>query len=304
MKTNLLIVIGIVTTIAAVSIFLAFYQEIQLTTGIIMAADCRYDEIKHNDGCKKLEIPQHIGSWSYGVDSIISYCEDMPTTNSGFGLERCIPIEFLDVDELITRIQNNDTEPLSWPSSVMLSWCAERFDKNKHEYQQNFDSYDTPDYKQDEPPLLSSKLHNDEDFIDKGCSKFIDQWAYLTEENDYTWHSIDWHQFNQYHYERKTYPESETKQRCAELFDQIMTSAQQSELRYELTETDEFRELRCASMVGKWEDLTKHNVWNIGISWKDIAANEEPEPMCDPGPVLGDGWCYKNGQRVEFENEN
>jgi hypothetical protein len=304
MKTRLLIVIVLIISVATGLILIANSQEIMLATKVISYADCKLHEIRHNDQCISLDVPEHIGRLNYGTDSIISYCEDIPTPpNTGFGLERCIPIEFLDVDELIDRVKTNNTEPLTWPSSLMHSWCAQRFDQLKAEYLENFDGCDTTDCNQKEPALLSSAFHNDEEFIEKRCSTFIEDWAYKTEDNDYTWNSVYWDDFNQYHYERKTYPESEVMKRCADLFDQIMISAKDSNLQYELTDTDEFRELRCASNWWNWDDLTEHNLSNIGIVWKDIASNEEPESVCDPGPVLGDGWCYKNGVRVDLMQE-
>ena len=274
MKHRLLIIIGIVATLAIGSVSLLYYQEIQLATGIIASTDCRYDEIKHNDTCLKLEIPQHIGSWSYGIDSIVSYCEEVSTpSNAGFGLERCIPIQFVDVDELITRIQNNDIEPLSWPSSVMLLWCAERFDSTKHDFLENYDGCDTSDCSA-EPPLFLSALSFDEEFIENGCAKFVDKWAYMTEDNDYTWHSIYWESFVKHHYESDPISDPQRNQKCTELFDLIYLNGMDSDLWYELTETNDFRDAKCASIFEEWEHLAENNVWNIGINWEEIASND------------------------------
>ena len=65
--------------------------------------------------------------------------------------------------------------------------------------------------------------------------------------------------------------------RCAEWFDKIMQTGKDPDsefgLKYELTETDVFRDLRCASFVAEWEPLTEHDVWNIEISWDEIASS-------------------------------
>ena len=79
MKSRLLIIIGIViiSIIGVVSILNS--QEIMLSTGMMTSTDCRYDELRHNDKCLKIEIPKHLGSWVYGIDSIIAYNESLPT---------------------------------------------------------------------------------------------------------------------------------------------------------------------------------------------------------------------------------
>jgi len=40
-----------------------------------------------------------------------------------------------------------------------------------------------------------------------------------------------------------------------------------------LTETNDFRDAKCASIVSDWEHLTEHDVWNIGISWDNVVEN-------------------------------
>ena len=67
--------------------------------------------------------------------------------------------------------------------------------------------------------------------------------------------------------------------RCAEWFDKIMQTGKDPDseygLKYELRETNVFRDLKCASLVTDWESLTEHDVWNIGISWEEIASSSE-----------------------------
>ena len=54
MKTKLLIITGTVVTIAAVSIFLAFYQEIQLATDLVEKEDGPQSSTVSNQDCAKL----------------------------------------------------------------------------------------------------------------------------------------------------------------------------------------------------------------------------------------------------------
>jgi len=68
--------------------------------------------------------------------------------------------------------------------------------------------------------------------------------------------------------------------RCTEWFDKIMYTSQHTnnpdfDLKYELTETNVFRDLKCASIVSNWEPLTDNDVWDIGISWKEIIKENE-----------------------------
>lgn len=67
--------------------------------------------------------------------------------------------------------------------------------------------------------------------------------------------------------------------RCAEWFDKIMQTGKSIDaefgLKYELTETNEFRDLKCAAVVSEWESLTDYDVWDIGIPWDEIASSNE-----------------------------
>ncbi len=68
--------------------------------------------------------------------------------------------------------------------------------------------------------------------------------------------------------------------RCAEWFDKIMYTVQHTNnpefnLKYELTETNVFRDLKCASIVSNWEPLTNNDVWDIGVSWEEIASHNK-----------------------------
>ena len=78
-----------------------------------------------------------------------------------------------------------------------------------------------------------------------------------------------------------TKPSSEVLRdtRCAEWFDRIMQTGKSLDeefgLKYELTETNVFRDLNCAKFVAEWESLTEHDVWGIGISWEEIASIHE-----------------------------
>lgn len=310
MKTRTLIIIGIITAIviSITYVSLTYNQEIKLSTGMMVTTDCRHGEIRHNDQCIKLEVPSHIGTLNYGIDSIVSYCEEIPAPpNSGFGMERCIPFEFVDVDELLQRIQNNNTEPLRWPSSIKLSWCADRFDSIKHEFLENFDGCDTSDCSA-EPPLFSSALNNDEEFIEQGCAQFVDKWAYLTEDNDFTWNQVYWEDFVNHHYKFEITIDPERNQKCAKLFDLIMLSAPDSDLWYELTETNDFVDAQCASVVEEWEDLTEYNVWDIGLSWDNVVEHELYG--CNKNEVYFSGICMTQetkdrAQSIgELENEN
>ena len=203
----------------------------------------------------------------------------------------------------------SDTIPLNQPSSKILSWCADKFDSVKHEFQQNFDgSCDNPICPESEPPIFSSALNSDEEFIEKGCAKFVDKWAYLTEDNDYTWHSVYWKSFVKHHYESDPILDPQRNQKCAELFDLIMRSSEDSDLWYELTETNDFRDAKCASIVSEWEHLTEHDVWNIGISWDNVVEHELYG--CGENEIYDHGICMTQEikERAEFigekENEN
>jgi len=291
MKARLSIIIGIIVILTVSTIFfsIAYNQEIKLATGIMGTTDCRHDELKYNDKCIKLDIPEHIGSFVYGTDSIVAFCENIPTPqHSGMGLDRCIDIEYVDLDELMKKIQTNSTIPLSWPSSKYLSWCADKFDSIKYDFFENYDGCDTPDCLA-EPPLFSSALNSDEDFIEKGCAKFVDKWAYLTEDNDFTWDSVYWESFVKHNYENNPISDPQRNEKCAELFDLIYLGGKDSDLWYELTETNDFRDAKCASIVGEWDQLTEHNVWNIGISWKNVAENALYG--CDQNEVYYSGVC-------------
>lgn len=78
-----------------------------------------------------------------------------------------------------------------------------------------------------------------------------------------------------------TRPSSEVLRdtRCAEWFDKIMQTGKDLDsefgLKFELRETDVFRDLKCAALVSEWESLTKHNVWDIGIPWDEISSSNE-----------------------------
>lgn len=275
MKTRLFAIFVIVIAVITV-ILIFYYQDVMMLTGMIVTTDCKSNKIKHNDQCIKLEIPSHIGTLNYGIDSIVSYCEELRVPpNSGIGLERCMPFEFVDVDELLQRIQNNNTEPLTWPSTPYLLWCADTFDSTKHEFNQGLENYkcDTPICPESEPPLFSSALNDNDDFIEKGCANFVDKWAYLTEDNDFTWHYVNWESFVEHHYHSDPISDPQRNQKCAELFDLIIQSAPDSDLWYELTETNDFVDAQCASIVEEWEHMTRYNVWNIGISWDKVAAD-------------------------------
>ncbi|QLH06497.1 hypothetical protein C5F50_04985 [Nitrosopumilus ureiphilus] len=67
--------------------------------------------------------------------------------------------------------------------------------------------------------------------------------------------------------------------RCAEWFDKIMQTGKDLDsefgLKYELRETNVFRDLECASFVTEWGFLTDYDVWNIGISWEEIASGHD-----------------------------
>lgn len=274
MKTRTIIVVVIVASVAGI---VSVWNSQSMMPSIMTQDDCHPNELLHDGECIKIDVPEHIGSFSYGTDSITSYCEDISELGDGFGLDRCIRIEFLDIDELLARIQDNSTEPLTWPSSKMLAWCAERFDHTKHEFQENLKK--NPECHKDicpeyEPPLFESALNSDEEFIKKGCVNFVDKWAYMTEDNDYTWSYANWESFVKPHHMHPV-DDPQRNEKCAKLFDLIYQSKDDSDLWYELTETDEFRDAKCASIVEDWEHLTEHNVWDIGISWKKVAELEE-----------------------------
>ena len=143
------------------------------------------------------------------------------------------------MDELIKNIQENNTSPLTWPSSQILLWCADKFDQTKQEFQQSIreNACDTSVCPESEPPLFSSALNNNDDFIERECAKFVDKWAYLTEDNDFTWDYVNWESFVKHHYEDDPILDPMRNEKCAELFDLIMQSAPDSDLWYELTET-------------------------------------------------------------------
>ena len=65
--------------------------------------------------------------------------------------------------------------------------------------------------------------------------------------------------------------------RCAKWFDKIMQTGKDIDLGliYELTETNVFRDLQCASYVAEWEPLTDNDVWGIGVSWEGIASHNK-----------------------------
>lgn len=279
MKTNLLIITIVAITSIVIGFTLLFYsQDIMMSTGMMVSTDCMPDELKHNDLCVKLEVPQHIGNFIHGTDSIISFCQEIPS-GPGIGLERCIDIEYLNIDELIDRIQTNSTIPLTHPTQKYLSWCAFEFDNTKQEFHAGLEDYicDNPICPESEPPLFSSALHDNHDFIEKGCANFVEKWAYLTEDNDFTWNQVYWESFVKHHYHSDPISDPQRNQKCAELFDLIMKSAPDSNLWYELTETNDFVDAKCADIVEEWEHLTEHNVWDIGFSWDDIAKSLENE---------------------------
>jgi len=297
MKTRTIIIVIIVAFVAGIVAVLNS-QSIMMSSNMTRT-DCYPEELLHDGKCIKIDVPEHIGSFTYGTDSITSYCEEISEPGDGFGLDRCIRIEFLDTAELLSRIQNNSTEPLTWPSSKMLTWCAERFDHTKHEFQENLKKNQEcnddvcPEY---EPPLFESAL-NEEEFIEKECARFVDKWAYMTEDNDYTWSYVNWESFVKRHYMHPV-DDPQRNEKCARLFDLIYQSKEDSDLWYELTETDEFRNAKCASMVEDWEHLTEYNVWDIGISWKKVAEFEETFEDTDDSfeavpQCKGEGLCLR-----------
>lgn len=65
--------------------------------------------------------------------------------------------------------------------------------------------------------------------------------------------------------------------RCAEWFDKIMQTGKTLDsefgLMYELTETNVFRDLRCASHVTEWDPLTDNDAQNLGIPWDEVISS-------------------------------
>ena len=175
--------------------------------------------------------------------------------------------------DIVDSLEISNTE--RDPTKKYLLWCASEFDFTKQEFNQGLEDYvcDTSICSESEPPLFSSALNDNVDFIERGCANFVDKWAYLTDDNDFTWHHVHWESFVEHHYHSDPISDPQRNQKCADLFDLIMLSVPDSDLWYELTETNDFVDARCASIVEEWEDLTEHNVWDIRLSWNDVSEN-------------------------------
>jgi len=207
--------------------------------------------------------------------------------------------EFVVTDDILEALE----------SDLVLAECADMFDQTKQEFYHSLEGYtcDNPICPETEPPLFSSVLNSDEEFIEKECAKFVDEWAYLTEDNDYTWNSVNWESFVKHHYQSDPILDPLRNEKCAELFDLIMLSGEDSDLWYELTETNDFRDAKCASIVSEWEPLTEYDVWNIGVSWDSVEENALYG--CDQNEVYFSGVCMtlETKQRAqsigELENE-
>ena len=50
--------------------------------------------------------------------------------------------------------------------------------------------------------------------------------------------------------------------------------------------------------------LAFYGVWSLATDVQDPVISSEDEGICDPGPLLEDGYCYKNGKKIMFESKN
>ena len=50
--------------------------------------------------------------------------------------------------------------------------------------------------------------------------------------------------------------------------------------------------------------LAFYGVWSLVTNVQDPVMSSDSEGTCDPGPVLEDGYCYKNGKKIIFESKN
>ena len=140
MKTRLLIIIGIVI-IAAIIVSAVGTTQYQTAYN----QNCNSDGGKVVGFLKCIYINEDFGE-KLGSDCRMMFGKGTP--------------EMYDCLEKIEKVV---------PSSEMLSWCADRFDSVKHDFLANYDECDTSDCAA-EPPIFSSALNSDEEFIEKRCA--------------------------------------------------------------------------------------------------------------------------------------
>jgi len=101
---------------------------------------------------------------------------------------------------------------------------------------------------------------------------------------------------------KTTLSETESKElECLRLYKDINEMSRTTEMQLAESETIHMHRNLVFEYVEK--DCPDFN--DLEFIYNNYKQNtSQSEGECDPGPVLEDGYCYKNGKKVEFLNEN